>query len=267
MSLTERHHPREYAGVLESHGINDTIEHKGLFKPANLWFDGDRMIIKDLVLKYDTPHMFLTFAAIYMIAIVGVIIFDETGLIPLPRMRAHDNFYYQYLGGALPYYGFILGVLLGIKYLAHARYLVIEEGWAYLYTKKRGVWGYPVEDLKFHIIRSDSEIPPTHLEIELPEPSFKDDEKMVVVEIAARKEAIDGTLAVLLPLLKGDKKPYSMAQKRRYMSIPPEKKKNWFYDHFNFTNHIFTWFLVYRYNDFIFWLVHGSRQKLLRKNS
>jgi len=200
-------------------------------------------------------------------------------------------FYYCVLDGGFK--GPVFIVLVTFFYLTYVklkydvRYFLIQGDTITMKSKKDGSRTYQIKDLKFHLstMGLDNQ---HHFEMELPDMSLPWLRRVVLLEATVGRKTMDGILAVLFPLMRGDFGPYALAKKRGYESLPELRKfpysewdeaKRCYHKRYsetqepptvlshlsNLIEHFKVWLQSYKVNHFLFWLVHGSREKLLAK--
>jgi hypothetical protein len=174
-----------------------------------------------------------------------------------------------------------------LKLTKEVRYFLIHKGKITLKSKRDGSRIYRTKDLKFHLssIGLDNRY---HFEMELPDISLPWARRVILLEVTEGIKTMEGIVAVLFPLLRGELGPYSLAKKRGYEPLPKfqnhtyagwdennlcyqkryseKEEPQTLLKHLdNYFEHLIVKFLHYQDNHFLFWLVHGSREKLLAK--
>lgn len=263
MNLLARHDCREFPEMLASYQFDEIPKGTRPVKPASVGYFDKRIILPNILIDRDPATYSFLIAIIMIIAIFGGIFFVELEVFSDISVRTVGFFetYIPILFIRLPT---VLFPLCLIRYACDARYLVISKGKAYLHTKRRGVWPFDLKDLKFHIIKGKTPVVRYFLEVELPEKMFMDYHRMIIVAVSARKETIEGMLAVLIPLLNGDFKPYETASERGYEIIPENENPNFWRRFRNWQANAYIWYFVDKVNEVIFWLIHGSKVKILQ---
>jgi hypothetical protein len=174
-----------------------------------------------------------------------------------------------------------------VKLRYDVRYFLIRGDAITLMSKKDGTRTYQIKDLKFHLSKMGLD-DQHHFEMELPDASLPWLRRVVLLEVTVGRKTMDGILAVLFPLMRGDFGPYGLAKKRGYEALPKFQKfvyaewdeaKRCYHKRYsqteelptvlshlsNLFEHFKVWLRYYKVNQFLFWLVHGSREKLLAK--
>jgi hypothetical protein len=266
MNLTAKHHEFEDAEILSSHSLGEDGLAKKSILLSNLKIFDHKYLIFSLIPQNEDTNQAIVIPILTTIGLCLAIIALESGIINLIHGHLSGNFFDKYGVVSCIILFCVYTLYFGIaKLFADVRYLIFDGDQVIVHTKKRGAWPMPLKDLKFHIIKGHLPGDRYYLEIELPEETFPDYHRMIIVEVAARRETIEGMLAVLLPLLRGDTGPLERAEKRRYVPIPDGEKPSLWRRYTNWESHGHIWFYNYKINQFLFWLVHGRRKKVMER--
>jgi hypothetical protein len=259
MNLTIRHNPWEYPEVIASYSAEDEPPAVKPCRPVNLIKTTRGFLVAGLAMQYEDRHKAIFISLILTISILLAIILAESNLIFISRSFLEHSFHEKYSKPLLILIPLTLFYPLVTKFLADITTFHFKGDKVIYHSTRRGYRFFPLKDLRFHVIKGEHPGDRYFLEIEIPEFTFRENLRMVIIEVAAQRETIDGMLAVLLPLMRGDEAPYHQATERCFVPIPGDVKPGLWRRYTNRESHWHVWFYNYKINQFLFWLVHGKK--------
>jgi hypothetical protein len=259
-----------------NHGKYDTVKYERSYFFDDLPVPGERFLVTGQLYEDNKifipelcscnypSHFASVYGAILLIGAVFLFILCMTGIIQLGNSNTHASFFIHLLSfvniGA-----YTLAVIPLIIYLSDYRYFIFQDDKVIFQSKWLGRRIYDLKDLQFHLFRVGDWNMRYQLEIELPDSSIPEPRRQIIIESAASKKTMEGLLAVFFPLIQGELEPYYSAVPRNIEPIAPDGGNSWWWRYENIENHFRVWFWNYKVNQFIFWLVHGSQEKLMAK--
>jgi len=159
----------------------------------------------------------------------------------------------------------VIPAFLSIKYFCDIRYFLFQGDKVIFQSRAEGRRVYATKDLKFHFLKLSYANYRYQLEVELPDISIPKERRMIILEAAVGRKTMDGILAVLFPLIRGDTAPYLSAKKRHFQGAPEDGETSLWRRWNNIEAHIHVWFLNYKINQILFWIVHGCAEKIFKK--
>jgi hypothetical protein len=154
-----------------------------------------------------------------------------------------------------------------IEHFCDHRYLIFQDSKVIVQSRYTGRRVYEADDLTFILLKLWSKYHIYQLEVEIPDPTLPENRRRIILETAANLDTMNGILAVLFPLMRGDTGPYSQAVQRDFFELAPEEKSNLWKRWQYFQSHLHVWFLNYKVNEILFKIVHGSRESLMAKEN
>jgi len=262
MNRTAKHHDWEYPSIVASYTVEDSPPEAAPIKPTNLIETVRGFLIADLAVEYEDRHKFMFLCLILPLGLILFIIIEEAGLIETGPGIDTSTFYDKYCIFLYMFGPTILFTLLMIKVFAGVPTLHFQGDKVIYHSKRRGYWPFEVKDLRFNVMRCESPFDQYYLEVEIPEFTFPSLNRIMVIEVAARRETIDSMLAALLPLISGNDAPYRHSPKRTFFPIPAEEKPGRWKRFCNRESHYRLWFYNYQINQLLFWLIHWKGKKV-----
>jgi hypothetical protein len=203
---------------------------------------------------------------LHCIAMFALIILLETNVINDTGVPLSGNFFKNHMGNLGVMALLTLIAIPSMICFADCSYFIFKNDKVIYQSKYRGRRIYNSKDLKFHLFQIEGGHRCFQLEIELPDPSIPLVHRQIIVECTASRKNMDGIVSVFFPLIRGKTEPYYFAVPHKIEPIVQEEGKNIWWGHYNnLTKHFWVWFWGHKVNQFIFWLVHGSQEKLMAK--
>jgi hypothetical protein len=263
MNLRANHDIYETVKVPVTYDIEDIPRNSEYFQTNASLHDG-LALIPELMYRYNEWFTLITLGIYVVIALLLSVILHETGILPF-NIGSDKGFFHAHWLSLVLFLVYAIPSTILIKYFCDLRYLVFKGDKAILQSKYWGRRVYQAKDLKFHLLKLCQYNHRYQLEVELPDSSLPEDRRLIILETAATRKTMDGILAVLFPMLRGDIVPSKDAVPRKIEPIPQGEPNNLYYRLDHLENHLHVWFLNYKINQFVFWLVHGSREKVMEK--
>jgi len=258
MDLYSNHHRHEQIFIDKTYTIEDDLKSPIYYQTYGYLSGKNEALFPELIFRYNNWYFLVVLFICLLIAQVLVIFFPAGGPYGTPNFQ--DS-----LGSMV--YAIVIIILgsIAIKRFADLRYLYFQGDKVIFQSRTDGRRVYAAKDLKFHVLEIGRGICRYQLEVELPDETLLDYRRLIVLEAAATKKTLNALIATLLPMCRGDSGPYEKAIKREYDLWPdgvkPTRWRRWV----NMNSHFHILFLDYKMNQFLFWLVHGSREKILAK--
>ncbi len=260
MNLLAKHQKLEQPELLCTYTAYDKPPVASPLIPTNLKITNEGIRVENKIWRGEVPHMTIRGCIFLLISIIGLISFVESGWVYVSGFSVKFGFFERY--------SIILYVLalycsisiIGIKMFARRRHFIFAKDCATLYCAKLGIIKYDLKDIKFHLIKCTVPWELYYIEIEVQSNLLESYQKMMLIEMSARRETADGMLAVLLPCLRGDSQPLNSEKKRRYFSIPKNEKPSIWRRITNLEAHFVVWFNCYMINRLLSWLIRGNRR-------
>jgi hypothetical protein len=92
-------------------------------------------------------------------------------------------------------------------------------------------------------------------------------ERLIIIEYATCVKTLEGIAATLLPLIRGDDRPYHQSKRRPYAGLPKENGWDLLCRYLNLIEHRDLWVMRYKLNDLLFYIVHGSHKKIFEREA
>lgn len=258
MNWRANHDQFQELELVTTFSSNDRIFARDSFSPHSKFQANIGTLAPELISKDTFCFEMVIFCLLIFICFPIVVGLIEAEIISeLKGIRG--DFFSKYSSIILLYSCYIIPTVLFIKKFCDIRYLLFQGDQVIFQSRQYGRRVYATEDLQFHYLRLLYTGERYQLEVELPDESLPEDRRMLILEAAVGRKTMDGILAVLFPLIQGDDGPYRSAKKRHFQS---GEDKIW-----NIMAHLHVWFLNYKINQILLWIVHGSTKKIFKKEA
>lgn len=259
----DRYQVLEHVAIFSS---NDRIFARDSFIPYGSFDKKIGTLLPELVFRHNVWAEIVSMLVMILVAHGLLIISLEYEIFVEMRGMKGDS-----LIDYWPIYGLfffcLIPALLFIKKYCDIRYLLFRGDQVIFQSRAYGRRIYDVEDLQFHFIKLLYSEDRYQLEVELPDESIPENRRLLILETAVGRRTIDGIMAVLFPLIQGDDGPFKSAKKRHFQAERDDGKKSLWDKFWNIDAHIHVWFLNYKINQVLFWIVHGSAKKIFEKEA
>ena len=236
-------------GTFDSSQLHPTLGWMGKNKKA---------IIPEMAHRFYDGILRLVACGIILLAMILLVIAIDTRILQPGNGIWSPTHYYVIAFIILTNVG---GILLCVKYFADCRYFIFEGDTVTMVSRAKGRRVYKVDDLRFHLLRVWSVLPMHEITVELPDLTLTEHERLVILEESVSLETIEGLMAVLFPLMRGDDGPLKSATPKRIEPIEASKLDKFWY----LGLHLYKWYARYTLNRIMFYLVHGTRAELMER--